>query len=212
MYLLFSDCSKRVVRDVVFVIDISHDRAIMSWFESIRRFMERIIINLKANSPETLFGLITFDSVARLEFNISNHTDLGTLLTAIKLEIPHYIYYIPYATNTTSALRLLLSGSVEGGFINLRESTSKVAIVVTDGSPSISNLLLRSAANSLHAANIFDVYAIGISTETGSSYYSYYLNGILRTTASDPSFVFSSNYLNSQPLVEDVIEVMCSRK
>ena len=208
MYLLCLDCSKRVVRDVVFVIDISHDRAIMSWFESIRQFMERIIVNLKANSPETLFGLITFDRVARLEFNISNHTDLSTILTAIKLEIPYYSYYIPYATNTTSALRLLLSGSVEGGFLDLRESTSKVAIVVTDGSSS-SPSSLQSAANSLHAANIFDVYAVGIGTGFGSSYY---LNGILRTTASDPSFVFSSNYLNSQPLVEDVIEVMCSRK
>ena len=205
VYVLFLDCSKQVVRDIVFVIDTTHESgSIISWFENIREFMERIIINLKANSPETLFGLITFDYTARLEFNISNHTDLSTLLPAIKLEIQYYGYY-SYRTNVTSALRLLLSGSVEGGFLNLRQSTSKVAIVITDGYSSSSSSL-QSAANSLHAANVFDVYAVGVN-----SYY-YNLDGKLQQTASDPSFVFSTNYLNAQPLAEDVIEVLCSRK
>ena len=204
VYVLYLDCSKRVVRDVVFVIDTTYESgSIISWFENIREFMERIIINLKANSPKTLFGLITFDYSARLEFNISNHTDLSTLLTAIKLEIPDYSYYLD-TTNVTSALRLLLSGSVEDGFLNLREKTSKVAIVITDGYSSSSSLL-QSAANSLHSANVFDVYAIIVSRY-------FYSSRRLQQTASDPSFVFSTNYLDAQPLAEDVIEVLCSRK
>ena len=196
-------CSRRIVRDVVFVIDTSYYYSSRyTRFQLIREFTENIIINLKVNSPETHFGLITFDNIARLEFNISNHTDLSTLLPAIN---PGLQYYGGYSTNTASALSLLLSGSVEGGFLQLRENTSKVAIVITDGYSSSSSLL-QSAANSLHAANIFDVYAIG----TGSNRYSE-----LQFIASDPSFIFSTSSLTSstaQRLENYVTEKLCSSK
>ena len=184
----------------MFVIDTSYYYG--SRFQLIRELTENIIINLKVNSPETQFGLITFDSIARYEFNILKHTDLSTLLPAINPGLP---YYSGSSTNTTSALRLLLSGSVEGGFLQLRENTSKVAIVITDGSSS-SPSSLQSAANSIHAANIFDVYAVG----TGSNIYSE-----LQLIASDPSFIFSTSSLNSstaQQLENDVTEKLCSSK
>ena len=195
------DCSVRVVRDVVFVIDTSR-RIGLSRFQLVRELIENITVNLKLNSPETLFDLITFDNLARYEFNISNHTDLDTLLPAIN---PGLRYYHGSRTNTASALRLLLSGSAEGGFLQLRNGASKVAIVITDGYYS-NFLLFQSAANSLHAANIFDVYAVGISNDRLSN---------LETIASDPSFVFSTNLLTKltiQQLEEDVIEKLCSSK
>ena len=203
-FKLFLDCSVRVVRDVVFVIDTSR-RIGLYRFQLVRELIENIAVNLKRNSPETLFDLITFDDVARYEFNISNHTDLNTLLPAINPGLP---YYNGSRTNTGSALRLLLSGSTEGGFLQLRNEASNVAIVITDGNynyfPSF-----RSAANSLHAANIFDVYAVGIGSNI-----LYYISS-LETIASDPSFVFSTNFLTNvtvQQLVEDVIKKLCSSK
>ena len=185
----------------MFLIDTSS--SIGSYrFQLIRELTENITINLKVNSPKTQFGLITFDDIARFEFNISNYTDLSTLLPAINPGLP---YYRGYSTNTASALSLLLSGSVEGGFLQLRNETSKVAIVITDGYSSSSSLL-QSIANSLHAANIFDVYAIG----TGSNRYSE-----LQLIASDPSFLFYASYLtisSTQQLKEAVTQKLCSGK
>ena len=173
-----------------------------SRFQLVRELIENITINIEVNSPEALFGLITFDNYAQFQFNISTHTDLRTLLSAIN---PGLTYNRGYSTNTASALSLLLSGGVEGGYLQLRDKTPNVAIVITDGYSS-SYSSLQSAANSLHASNIFDVYAVGI----GNNLYSE-----LQLIASDPSFVFSTYSLNSftaQLLEEDIIEKLCSSK
>ena len=208
MYLLIYlyiilDCSRHVVRDVVFVVDTSSHRS--SEFQLIRELIEDIIIYLKLSTPETLFGLITYDNVAQLEFNISKYTDLTTLLPAINLGLS---YSHNDGTNTGNALRLLLSGSVEGGFLQLRENTSKVAIVITDGYLTDSSSL-RSAASSLHAANIFDVYAIGINHDN------IYNIRNLQLIANDQSFVFYTNSFHSvtaQQLRDDVINMLCYSK
>ena len=198
---LFLDCSIGVVRDVVFVIDTSSSIG-SNRFQLVRELTENITTRIKVNSPETLFGLITFDNYARFEFNITRHTDLSTLLPAINPGLP---YYRGYRTNTASALNLLLSGSVEGGFLQLRNETSKVAIVIIDGySWGISSL--QSAANSLHAANIYDVYVIGIGS---NNFYE------LELISDDPSFVFSTYYfydITAQQVVEGVAEQLCSSK
>ena len=199
--LNFLDCSSGVVRDVVFAIDTSS--SIGSYrFQLVRELIENITTSIKLNSPETSFGLITFDNYARFEFNITRHTDLSTLLPAINPGLP---YYHGYNTNTASALSLLLYASPKGGLLQLRNETSKVAIVITDGYSSSSSSL-QSAANSLHAANVYDVYAVGIGN---NNYYE------LQLIASDPSFVFSTynlTTLTSQLLGEDVVDHLCSSK
>ena len=116
--------------------------------------------------------------------------------------------YIPYyqglRTNTGDALRLLLLGSALGGFLQLRNDTSKVAIVITDGFSSDPSSL-HSAANSLHAANIFDVYAVGIGNNNFTE---------LRLLANDSTFrnILRTSFLNrfaAQRLAEDVVELLC---
>ena len=189
------DCSRRIVRDVIFVIDTSRDSYHGSRFGRIKELTEKIIINLKVNSPETLFGLITFDSVARFEFDILNHTTLSTLLPAINYGLP---FYNRVSKNIPGALSLLLSGSVEGNVLKLRDETSKVAIVITFGH-TYSSSLLRSAANSLHAANIFDVYALGVGDN---------VVGQLQAIASDPKFIFNA----ARFVEENIIEQLCSSK
>ena len=196
------DCSISVVRDVVFVVDTTI-RIGFSTFQLIRELIENITIDIALDSPKTLFGLITFDDFARLEFDVTRHTNLDTLLPAINPGLRYYRGF--FRSNTASALNLLLEGSVDGGLLRLRNNTSKVAIVVnSDYFTSFSSL--QSAANSLHAANVFDVYAVGISDDT---------NYRLHLIASDPSFVFSTSSLTSftaQNLQTDVVERLCSSK
>ena len=65
---------------------------------------------------------------------------------------------------------------------------------------------LQSVANSLHEANIFDVYAIGM-------YNMYYRSKDLPLIASDPSLTFYTTRLNSrtaQQLENNVINRLCS--
>ena len=192
------ECSRSVVRDVVFVVDTNF-RIGFSTFLLVRELIENITVDVAVNSPKTLFGLITFGDIAQLEFNITKHSDLSTLLPAINPGLPYYGGY-SYAA---SALSLLLSGSVDGGFLHLRNNTSKVAIVITSGFFSEFSSL-QSAANSLHAANIYDVYAVGISNRSYSQ---------LQLIASDPSFAFFTSSLTAfttQQLENDVIEQLCS--
>ena len=204
--VIFLDCSSHVVRDVVVVVDTSYSYHSMgisfTEFQLLKELIKNITIRLKVNSPETLFGLITFDYNARFQFGISNYTDLSTLLPAINSALQ---YNSGYSTNTASALNLLLSGGVEGGFLQLRDKTSNVAIVITDGFSS-SYSSLQTAADLLHAANIIDVYAIGIGN------YSY---SELQLIAGDPSFVFTThslNYFTAQQLEEYVFKQLCSSK
>ena len=200
--LCILDCSRRVVRDVVFMIDTS-TKIGLSGFQLVRELVENITINIKVNSPESLFGLITFDHDARLEFNISNHTDLSTLLPAINPGLPYY--YTDFSADTANALSYLLSGGVEGGFLQLRNETSKLVIVIADRH-SFSLSSLRSVTDSLHAANIFDVYAVGIGGNRHNE---------LELIASDPSFIFSTSSLTNftaQRLENKVTEQLCSSK
>ena len=181
----------------MFVIDTNRNIG-FSRFQAVREVTENIITSLKVNSPESLVGVITFDYFARLQFNISRHTDLATLLPAINPGLP---YNRGFSSDTGRALDFLLSGGRQGGFLRLRNETSNIAIVITGGRFSFS--FLRSAAASLHAANIFDVYAVGIGGHSFSD---------LQLIASDPSLVFSTSFLTSftaQQLVKDVIEELC---
>ena len=185
----------------MFVIDTSSSIG-FSRFQIIRELTENITTSLKVFSPESLVGIITFDNFPRLQFNISRHTNLATLLPAINPGLP---YNRGFNTDTGGALNFLLSGGRQGGFLRLRDEASNVAIVITDGFSS-SFSFLRSAAASLHAANIFDVYAIGIGGNSFSE---------LRLIASDPSLVFSTSFLTSftaQQLIENITEGLCSSK
>ena len=189
------DCSGGAIRDVIFVVD-TNDEIGFSRFQLVRELVEGITTSIKVNSPESLFGLITIGEYVRLEFDISRHTDLTTLLPAINPGIPYYENLI---TNIGEALSLLQ-------FVRLRDETSNVAIVIIDSSSY--PLVTPEEISSLHAANIFDVYTVDINP------YTPYTFG-LPIIASDPSFVFSTNLLTSftvQHLVEDVIEQLCSSK
>ena len=173
-----------------------------SRFQLVAELTKNLTTSIRINSPESLFGLIIFNDFARLRFNILTYTDLSTLLPDINSGI---LYNRGLSTNTGDALNFLRSGGRENGFLRLRDETSNVAIVITDDlSSNFSSL--RSAALSLHAANIFDVYAVGIGNNSFSE---------LQLIASDPSFVFSISSLTSftaQQLEEDVIEQLCSSK
>jgi len=184
---------------VVFVLDSSF--AVSSFeFQFVRDFAESISIALKVGSPNSSVGAILFDRFARIQFDLEEHTSLETLLPAID-ELP---YNGSFPTNTDTALRLLLS-SAQNDTLGLRAESTNIAIVFTAGR-SNSRFSTQLAANALHAANIYDVYAVGIDR---ADFFE------LSTIASDPRFVYRRSFFSSfnvQQLQQFVINRLCTSK
>ena len=200
MYDVFPDCTIDGVKDIIFLIDTFY--TIGSYqFQMIREFVDNITINVKLNSPESSVGVILFDNFARIQFNLEAHTSLSTLSPAINPGLP---YNNGYGRNTAAALNLLLS-SAQNGLLGIRNETSNIAIVITGGR-SNSNYSTQFAAAALHAANIFDVYAIGFNNADINE---------LNTIASDPNFVYYTNFYNRYDIEELLMNVtyqLCSCK
>ena len=183
---------------MVFVIDTSGSIG-FSNFQLIREFTANITDELIRNSPQSSVGVILFSSNAHIQFNLQTYTSLNSLLLAIN-QLP----YSSGGTDTAEALTLLLS-TAQNGILGLRNDSSKVAIVITDGRSSSSSLT-SSVAASLHASNIFDVYAVGIDGA-----YLPELQGI----ASSPEFVFFTSSFNNtglQQLQDRILTQLCGGK
>ena len=200
LFVLFADCTTDGVKDIVFVIDSSYYVGSYQ-FQMIREFVDNITVSLKLDSPESSVAVILYDFTARIHFNLEEYANLSTLSSAINPGLPHHY---GYGKNTAAALRLLLS-SAKDGSLGIRNETSNIAIVITGGR-SNNYYSTQSAAAALHAANIFDVYAIG-----------YHHADIyeLNTIASDPHFVYFTNFYNRSDIEElrmNVIDQLCSCK
>ena len=184
----------------MFVIDTSSSIGTFQ-FQMVREFVDNFTINLKLHSPESSIGVILFDNFARINFTLGEHTSLTTLSPAINPGLP---YFRGFRTNTAGALRLLLS-TARNGILGIRNETSNIAIVITDGQ-SDNQFSTQSAAAALHGANIFDVYAIGYGSADTNE---------LNTIASDPHFVYFTNFFNQfdiQQLQMNLIDQLCSCK
>ena len=173
---------------MVFVIDTSGSIG-SSRFQLIREFTADITAELIHNFPRSAVGVISFGTTAHLEFNLEAYTNLSALLSVINL--------LPYRggfTNTNLALSLLLS-TARNGELGLRNDSSKVAILVTDGRSTQTSL---TAADELHNSSIFDVFAVGIGEADKDE---------LQRIASGPELVFFKTDFSSTGLkqLEDII-------
>ena len=192
------ECYDDSVHDVVFVIDESGSIG-STQFQLIREFTANFTTELIHNSPNSAVGVILYDSNAHVHFNLLTYTSLNALLSAIN--------NLPYnggGTNTAEALTLLLS-TAQDGTLGIRNNSSKVAIVITDGISNSQSATL-SAAAALHAANIFDVYAVGVDAADMTE-----LQGI----ASSTEFVFFTNSFNNrglEQLLDSILSQLCISK
>ena len=200
--ILLSECTIDEVKDVVFVIDRSSNFQFDSYqFQMIREIVGNITVSLKLNSPESSVAIILYDNTTLIHFNLEAHTSLSTLSPAINPGLPHNL---KHGRDTAAALRLLLS-SAQNGSLGIRNKTSNIAIIFTNGQ-SDDEYSTQVAAAELHAANIFDVYAIG---------YQYANISELNTIASDPHFVYFTDFFyesDAADLQMNITDLLCSCK
>ena len=193
--LIGSGYSGSLVKDVVFVIDTSGSIG-SSRFQLIREFTANITTELISSSPNSAVGVILFSSRAYIKFNLQTFTSLNVLLSAID-NLP----YNDGGTDTAEALNLLLT-TAQNGALGLRNDSSKVAIVITDGRSNNQSTTL-SAAEALHASNLFDVYAVGVDGADQTE---------LQAIASSPEFVFLTSSFNNtglQQLLDELLQQLC---
>ena len=184
------------MQDVVFVVDMSGSIG-SSNFQLIRDFISDISAELIHNSPRSAVGVILFSSRARIEFNLQAHTNLTTLLPAIN-QLP----YNGGSTDTHEALQLLLT-SAQNGELGLRNNSSKVTILITDGE-SGNQSATSLAATALHDSNIFDIYVVGINRVNRVEF---------QRIASGSEFVFFTNsFSDLQSLQNVVLDKLCNGK
>ena len=183
---------------MVFVIDAStsirEDR-----FQLITNFTANITDVLINNSNRSAVGVILFSDSANIGFILQAHTNSSALRSAFR-ELP----YLRGGTDTAEALTLLLS-TAQDGKLGLRNCSSKIAIVITDGR-STDMSATSAAAAELHSSNISDVYAVGVGRADQTE---------LRTIASSPDFVFFTNDFNSdglQQLADAILPQLCAGK
>ena len=204
------DCPFKA-RDVVLALDNSF--AVRSFdFQFVRQFAESISIALKIGSPDSSVGVILFDNFANIAFGLDEHSTIETLIPAINPGLPYSGRFS--RPNIADALRVLLPGSLnsvngssmQNSTIELTPNTTNIAIVFT-ADRSSNRFDTRNAAFELNAANIYDVYAVGIDD------YDFFE---LTTIASDPSLVFAgSRFFSSfgvQQLERLVLDQLCSGK
>ena len=169
---------------MVFVIDAS----ISSRF--IKKLIANITIGFINNSPNSAVGVILFATSAYIKFDLQANTNPRTLLSAI-----NELYYRKrsWETNTDKALALLLE-TAQNGTLRLRNDSRKVAIIITDDG-SDDKSATSSVAATLHASNIFDVYAIGVDDDEADL-------TELETIASSPEFIFIARAYDGDGLAE----------
>ena len=172
--------------DLVFVLDGSSSIG-SSRFQLIREFTENVAAVLDIGLQDSLVGVIVFSSAESIHFNLQQHTSATTLLPALNPGIP----YPGGSTNTAAALQLLLS-SAQDGTMGIRNGRTQLAVVVTDGR-SNDPVETEAAANALHAAGIYQVYAAGLGSANMEE-----VNAI----ASDPLLVFFSNEFDEDTVKE----------
>ena len=193
-----NECYGGLAQDVVFVIDGSGSIGSIR-FQLIREFIANITTELFYYSPNSAVGVILYNNNAYIHFNLLTYTSLNALLSAIN--------NLPYSgggTNTAEALTLLLS-TAQNGTLGLRNDSTKVAIIITDGRSNSQSTTL-SAAATLHATNIFDVYAVGVDGADLTE-----LEGI----ASSIEFVFFTNSFNNnelEQLLNRILPQLCTGK
>ena len=166
--------------DLVFVIDDSG--SIMdrnpNGFDLIKHFVAGISDILDIGLQRGLVGVILFSHTAIIPFGVTQHIDKTSLMSAIDS--------LPYrggATNTEAALDLLRTAGQPGGALNLRNDSTHIAVLITDGA-STSPLATSTATSALHESEIYNqVYVIGVTDAVDPDE----LNAI----ASNPSLVFN---------------------
>ena len=221
LLLLFVEGCPIPCIDGVFVLDVSNSIPSEEDFQLMKNFVARTfpLVNISASCSRA--GLILFASDARIEFNLNEYTDEASLQNALDNVTLRGVSANRFrrGTNTPAALNLMRTAAQDGS-LGLRDDRVQVAVVITDGRPSLRHIGIpreqdadertEHAGNILRDANIYEqIYAIGIEGGRGE------IRDTLRFIADPPELTFlianfSEELFNEA--AENTSRQFCNRK
>lgn len=184
--------------DLVFVVDESGSIG-SAHFQLFREFIENVSSVLNFGQSNSRVAVISFDESPRLVFGLNQHTDRSSLVQAIR-----GLSYSGGGTDIAEALDFLRE-TAQNGALGINDNNRQIAMFMTDGQSD--HEATQVAAAALHATNIFQVYAIGVSGANVTQ-----LNVI---AGGNSDFVYYSSTFDNNVLrrIEgEVIEELCTGK
>ena len=148
--LLFADCK----RDVVFLLDSSTSVGKYA-FQEVLQFCKTLLNKTNIDSEDVRVGVVTFSTIATVEFQLNTHTTKWEVFDAIDA-----IPWRPGSTNTADALQTLYSVMFTTNNGD-RPDVDNAAVLITDGLSNIDSRRTIFEAEDAHQKNIL-VIAIGI--------------------------------------------------
>lgn len=191
MVSFFTGC--RVNSDIMFVLDVSGSIG-FSNFEQIRAFVLQFVSRISIGPMDNQVGVILFNTISRLIFDLDTHSSSSSLLNAI-----NNIIYTGGGTNIPAALCGLYqvyTSSDTGA--RMDNSVFRIAIVMTDGrSNGNSNPCgfssVEAAARAVHGISPrVLVFAFGVGSRFNSA--------DIMVIASGPEFVSSTASFSTSEL------------
>ena len=137
--------------DITFVLDTSGSISERS-FQYVREFIEDFVLGMNIGPDNSRVAVILFNNNALLYFNLNAFTDKVSLIMSIR-DLP----YSGGGTNIPNALNLLRTAAQDGS-LGIRSDNRQIAIFLTDGEGGD----VVPAVAALAAANIFQVYSVGV--------------------------------------------------
>ena len=146
-------CKADSKAEVVFVIDSSSSIGESNW-KLVLEFLSNMVKQLHIGSSATRVALVTYSSVARVEFDLSSHTSKSGLLSAISR-----VKLIGGLTATGDALALALTAVLS----KARAGVPKIVILITDGIWNYGTNPIKEAAK-LKASGV-TLFTVGIGSD-----------------------------------------------
>ena len=182
--------------DLVFVVDESGSIG-ETHFQLFREFIENVSSVLNFGQSNSRVAIISFDNSPRLVFNLHRYTERPPFVQAVRS-----LSYSGGGTDIAEALNFLRH-TAQNGSLGINDNNRQIAMFMTDGQSDAE--ATRVAAAALHDADIFEVYAIGVSGANITQ-----LNVI---AGGDSDHVYYSNTFDSEVLrriENEVIEDLCT--
>ena len=160
--------------DIVFILDSSGSIGQDNWLV-VLDFVKQVVSRVDVGPYGAQFGLVKYGNSAFLQFNLNDHQDTASLLTAIDA-----VTWLDSTTNTSGGLWLARAECFTPEAGN-REFADDIAILITDGASNVDAQLTIPNGFALRDAGV-KVFALGVTNLVNFVE----LNGI----AGDPSLVF----------------------
>ena len=124
-------------------------------FQLFREFIENVSSVLNIDQTNSRVAVISFNHVPRLVFNLHQYTERAPFVQAVRR-----LSYRGGGTDIAKALNFLRD-TAQNGSLGINDNSRQIIMFMTDGQSNAE--ATRVAATALHDADIFEVYAIGVS-------------------------------------------------